>query len=93
MIQVFGHAATRGRVDISGGELARLLAGEELPVSMEMTNGYVILVLERVHVLGLGLMIKGRVRSQLPHKEFRRTMLDDLDAVDPGGGSGRSWVR
>jgi NOL1/NOP2/fmu family ribosome biogenesis protein len=80
MIQVFGHAATKGRVEIGGGELARLLTGEELPVSMDMANGYVILVLERVHVLGLGLMIQGRVRSQLPHKEFRRTMLNDLDA-------------
>jgi len=74
MIQVFGHLATRAIIDLNGADLNKLIAGEFLPVKMELENGYVILSLRGV-ILGLGLLIDGTVRSQLPKKEVRLSMI------------------
>jgi len=70
MIQIFGHYATRARLDICEGELKKLATGTPLPVDIEIENGYVILLLNG-QPLGLGLFINGMIRSQIPRKELR----------------------
>ena len=39
-------------------------------MNLEIENGYVILAFKG-HILGLGLLIDGMVRSQIPKKERR----------------------
>ncbi|MBN2124180.1 MAG: hypothetical protein JW821_07800 [Deltaproteobacteria bacterium] len=68
MIQVFGHLAARARFDVDEGELQRLIDGEHLPLETGLENGYVILSFKGMP-LGLGLLINGVLRSQLPRKE------------------------
>jgi NOL1/NOP2/fmu family ribosome biogenesis protein len=75
LIQIFGHLATKARLDIDQKELAYLLRGGELSVSRSLENGYVILSLRGNQILGLGLLISGKLRSQLPRKEIRQAML------------------
>jgi NOL1/NOP2/fmu family ribosome biogenesis protein len=75
MIQVFGHAATKARLEIDEKQLRRLLAGEELPIDLNLDKGYVILSIGINQILGLGLIINGKVRSQIPRKELRQAML------------------
>ena len=77
-IQIFGTAATRARLEIGKEQLQRLLEGQELPVDLGLSTGYVILTLSGHQVLGLGLFIDGKVRSQIPRKELRQPMLRDL---------------
>jgi NOL1/NOP2/fmu family ribosome biogenesis protein len=75
LIQVFGTAATKARIEIDDEQLGRLVAGEELCMDMDLDTGYVILVQPNGWVLGLGFYINGRVRSQIPKKELRQGML------------------
>jgi NOL1/NOP2/fmu family ribosome biogenesis protein len=77
LIQVFGTAATKARIEINDEQLTRLVAGEELPVDMDLDTGYVVLVQSNKRVLGLGFFINGKVRSQIPKKELRGAMLKD----------------
>jgi len=70
LIQAFGRHATKARVALSREMLASLARGEELPLKGGLENGYVILVLEG-NPLGLGLLIDGRLRSQIPKSELR----------------------
>jgi len=70
MIQVFADRATRSVVNISENDLFRLLAGQGVEVAEPIQDGYVILSLGG-HALGLGLCIRGWVRSQIRVKEFR----------------------
>ena len=70
MIQVFGHYATRARLEIGEGQLRKLVAGKISQVDMEIENGYVILLIKG-QPLGLGLFINGMIRSQIPRKEIR----------------------
>lgn len=70
MIQFFGHWAERAVLNIDEEFLKRLLNGEFIQTDMEIENGYVILSLE-FKVLGLGLLINGEVRSQLPQKDVK----------------------
>lgn len=70
MVQVFGKWATKARLELSDPLLRRLVAGEALAVDLSMENGYVILF-HKDQALGLGLLIDGKVRSQLPVKELR----------------------
>jgi NOL1/NOP2/fmu family ribosome biogenesis protein len=74
LIQSFGNRATKARVDMTKSELIKLTNGEKIAISMDLTNGYVIL-LHKGRVLGLGLVINGEIRSQLPTKEIRVSML------------------
>jgi len=74
MIQAFGHLASKAIIDINGADLNKLIAGEFLPVKMELENGYVILSLRGV-IPGLGLLIDGTVRTQIPKKEVRLSMI------------------
>jgi NOL1/NOP2/fmu family ribosome biogenesis protein len=75
IIQIFGHTATKARLEIDERQLQRLLAAGELPFDLDLDNGYVILALRDNRVLGLGLFINGKVRSQIPRKELRKAML------------------
>lgn len=75
-MQVFGTAATKARVEIDDEQLTRLVAGEELSMDMDLDTGYVILVQGNKRVLGLGFLINGKIRSQIPKKELRQAMLE-----------------
>lgn len=75
MIQIFGGAANRARLEINTPQLIKLLAGEALFVDLAVEKGYVILSLAEDRILGLGFFIDGRVRSQIPRKELRQAML------------------
>jgi NOL1/NOP2/fmu family ribosome biogenesis protein len=70
MIQIFGRRADRALMDISENDLKKLAAGEFIPADMPVDNGYIILAMEG-GVLGLGLLIDGFVRSQIPKKDIR----------------------
>ncbi len=69
MIQMFGHMATRARVEMDEVQLQKLVGGEPLNVQLEVEDGYVILSLED-RVLGLGLLMEGKVYLQLPRNEL-----------------------
>jgi len=75
MIQIFGGAANRARLEIDAPQLIKLLAGEALYVDLAVEKGYMILSLGENRILGLGFFINGRVRSQIPRKELRQAML------------------
>jgi len=75
MIQMFGHRATKAKLEIDEEQLAILLSGEELSVDLAIDRGYVILTLKGKRVLGLGFFINGKVRSQISRKELRKAML------------------
>ncbi|MCJ7596291.1 MAG: hypothetical protein MUO52_16105 [Desulfobacterales bacterium] len=70
MIQVFGGAATKGKFELVEEEFQRLVAGDPIKADLKLENGYLILSLKG-HILGLGLLIDGEVRSQMPRKELR----------------------
>lgn len=70
IIQCFGHMATKAVFNIDEKQLKQLLMGEYLPFNDDLENGYIVLSL-RGQVLGLGLLIKGEVRSQLPSNDVR----------------------
>ena len=77
MIQHFGQEATNARLGINEEQLLKLLAGDSIPVDLDLDDGYVILDLGNCCILGLGLLINGRVRSQLPRKELRENMVKE----------------
>ncbi len=70
VIQMFGRHAVKARIELSGEELCRLARGNEISADPDMGNGYVILCL-RGHPLGLGLIIRGMLRVQIPKGELR----------------------
>jgi len=70
LIQVFGRHATRCRIELGGEDLDRLIRGEEIPADARVENGYMILF-RRGEPLGLGLLLNGRLRSQIPKSEAR----------------------
>ncbi len=69
MIQIFGHLATKARVEINSVQLQKLVSGDPLHVDLELEDGYVILSFEG-RILGLGLFIDGMFHSQIPRKEL-----------------------
>lgn len=70
MMQMFGHAATKAKVEVDEDQFFKVfLAGHELEVDSTLANGYVLLVLPEGGILGTGLLINGRVRSQIPKKQ------------------------
>jgi NOL1/NOP2/fmu family ribosome biogenesis protein len=74
MIQIFGESATKARVEIDEEQLVGFLAGEELRVDLDLDAGYVILVLRKNRILGLGFFINGRVRAQIPRKQLTQVL-------------------
>jgi len=79
-IQIFGRFASKAKLQLSMGQIQTLLEGGEIPVDLKLDNGYVVLAAEGNRVLGLGFLINGRIRSQLPKKEIRSAMLE----IEPG---------
>lgn len=75
MIQIFGRFATRSTFEIDNRQLSTLLDGGQIEVPPVLGKGYVILVLKGQGVLGLGLIIKGKVRLQISKKELKQDML------------------
>lgn len=75
LIQAFGRFADRATLQIDLVRLQAILRGEKIHVDLPLHNGYVILVMGKGHILGLGLYVNGRISSQLPRKEIRDAML------------------
>jgi hypothetical protein len=75
MIQSFGHKATRAKFELNKLQLLKLLAGDTLPADPDLDEGYLILSLHDRHILGLGLLINGRIRSQISRKALKKVML------------------
>jgi NOL1/NOP2/fmu family ribosome biogenesis protein len=68
LIQLLGPDAKKSKLDITECELKRLLGKEALDYAASgFEDGYVILCLG-CYVLGLGLLIRGKLRSQIPKK-------------------------
>jgi len=81
LIQAFGAKATKSKVGLSGTELQSLLrkgAVELAPSDIE--DGYVILCLGD-YVLGLGLLIGGKLKSQIPRKDLKYYGVDQESEV------------
>lgn len=68
-IQVFGHNANKAVYSINAKDLKLLLSGEPLHADPLIDNGYVILRFEGSS-LGLGLLINGKIKSQIPKKDL-----------------------
>ncbi len=77
MVQCFGHLASRCVVDVSMGELEKLTSGESLPTEQPFDDGYVVVRLDGKVVVGVGLLVKGRLTSQIPKKELRIAMFNE----------------
>jgi len=75
MIQVFGHRAAKGVVEVDEEQLAALLSGERLSADLPVDKGYVILKLKGNGILGLGFFINGAVISQISSRELKKEML------------------
>lgn len=70
LIQVFGSRATKSVRDLTAEELRTLLAEGVLALpDSPLENGYVILRYESC-VLGLGLLVRQRLKSQIPRKDL-----------------------
>lgn len=68
-IQAFGYRASRGILEIDEEDLKKILNGGNIPGETGVDNGYVIISVHG-NILGLGLIINGMVRSQIPKKEI-----------------------
>lgn len=76
-VQVFGILATKAVVHLEEGQLQCMMDGKDLFLDDVLEDGYVILALG-CHVLGLGLLIKGRLRLQI-RKSDRKSFSTHLD--------------
>jgi NOL1/NOP2/fmu family ribosome biogenesis protein len=76
LIQLFGGEATKSVVDITDEQLHSLMRGEGMESRLDIENGYVILRLNNRYVLGLGLLIRGIVRSQI-----RKSYLQQMSTI------------
>lgn len=70
LVQVVGAHATRSRLELSREDLGRLAGGAVLPCDAALSDGYVLLF-HAGRPLGLGLLVGGRLRSQIPKSEAR----------------------
>lgn len=75
MIQVFGTHATKSKITISEDDLLDLQKGQCLETVLGVGQGYVILCLDGNRILGLGLYVNGRIRSQISMKALRSAMI------------------
>jgi NOL1/NOP2/fmu family ribosome biogenesis protein len=71
LIQVFGSSATRAKWNLTRQEVECVVREEAFDVpDTELENGYVILCLGD-YVLGLGLLIHGKVKSLIPRRDMK----------------------
>ena len=66
-LQRFGQQAIRHRLELTRPQLQALLRGEDLPLCLDAEPGYMVLFYEG-DVLGCGLYMPGRLRSQIPRR-------------------------
>ncbi len=69
MIQVFGHHAARSVLEVTGDDIEKMAQGSYISSDMAVDNGYIILSFKGA-VIGLGLLIEGRVTSQIPRRDL-----------------------
>lgn len=69
-IQIFGSYATKAVVKIDRLELGSLLGGERISADHGWEQGYVLLALNGYGIIGLGLLVGDRIRSQLRAREL-----------------------
>lgn len=70
LIQVFGRRAKKATRNLTEKELRTLVRDGAIDFpECGLENGYVILCFEK-YVLGLGLLIRGRLTSQIPRKDL-----------------------
>jgi NOL1/NOP2/fmu family ribosome biogenesis protein len=71
LIQALGPRATKSRLDLSPEQLQSLLTQGAMDFpAPDLEDGYVILCLGE-YVLGLGLLIGGKLKSQIPRKHLK----------------------
>jgi len=75
MVQLFGHHATKGVYLLSDYELEKLLRAEPVEVESGMEDGFVIFRF-REQVLGVGLLMQGRITSRIRQSEAQRMLTD-----------------
>jgi len=75
MVQLFGHHATKGVYLLADRELEKLLRAEPVEVESGMEEGFVILRF-REQVLGIGLLMQGRITSRIRQSEAQRMLTD-----------------
>jgi NOL1/NOP2/fmu family ribosome biogenesis protein len=71
MIQIFGQYATKGVYPLTDEKLEKMLKCEAVEVDQSLEDGFVILRL-REHVLGVGLLMQGRITSRIRLSESKR---------------------
>jgi hypothetical protein len=64
-IQLFGGLATRSVVYLTEEEFLAMQEGEGIQAREPLENGYVLLVLDRRAIVGLGLLVHGVIRLQV----------------------------
>lgn len=67
-LQRFGQQASQHILELSAVQIAQLLQEHELPLDSDWQPGYILLRYAG-HVLGCGLYLPGRLRSQLPRRQ------------------------
>lgn len=70
LIQLFGSAASRSIFTLNEAELQSLLEGKGFETREELEDGYVLLKLENGYIVGLGLLIRGIVHSQIRKRDL-----------------------
>jgi hypothetical protein len=69
VIQVFGHFAVRAKLNLNSDEMKKMADGQHISTDMEIDNGYIVLSFNGA-VLGLGLLIDGRIEPQIPRRDI-----------------------
>lgn len=69
MIRFFGRWASRARIDLNREQLVALLEQGSLKVDLRVEDGYIIMGFKG-RILGIGLLLRGKLRSQLPQREI-----------------------
>ncbi|MGE5842131.1 MAG: hypothetical protein ACM335_07630 [Deltaproteobacteria bacterium] len=77
MVQLFGHHATKSVYQLTDSELDKLLRAESLEVESSMEEGFVVLRF-REHVLGVGLLLHGKITSRIRLSELKRMVVKQI---------------
>jgi hypothetical protein len=71
LVQIFGSLATRAKWNLTERHLEGVVRDGAFDLrDIELEDGYVILCLGD-YTLGLGLLIQGKVKSLLPHRDLK----------------------
>jgi NOL1/NOP2/fmu family ribosome biogenesis protein len=78
LMQLFGKEANSCIVDVTAENLRSFVKGEGIPSDLETENGYVLLRFHGNYDLGLGLLIRGIVRSQIRKSDLQQISTHSL---------------